>query len=83
MIDFLTYEDYYIYDPHIKPSQQRKTYRVRDAFEEFFPSSKTVHKLEDITEKIVLIEVFKRLEGQVERVYIGSARLWGYVDLLL
>ena len=90
MIDYLTAEDYALYNPDIKPSRQRnaggmqtKTYRVRDALEEYFPTSKTVHILEDITEKIVLIEVFKRLEGKVERVYIGSARLWGCIDLLL
>ena len=63
MIDYLTAEDYALYNPDTKPSRQRnaggmqtKTYRVRDALDEFFPGSKTVHKLEDITEKIVLIE---------------------------
>ena len=70
MIDYVTSEDYALYNPDIKPSRQRnagrmqtKTYRVRDAHEEFFPGSKTIHKLENITEKIVLIEVFKRLAG--------------------
>lgn len=63
MIDYLTVEDYALYNPDVKPSRQRnaggmqsKTYRVRDALEEFFPCSKTVHKLEDITAGIVLIE---------------------------
>ena len=63
MIDYLTYEDYSVYDPQLKPSQQRnaggmqsKTYRVRLALEEFFPGSKVVSCVEDITEKVVLIE---------------------------
>ena len=63
MIDYLTSEDYALYNPDIKPSRQRnaggmqtKTYRVRDALEEYFPTSKTVYKIEDITADIVLVE---------------------------
>ena len=63
MIDYLTSEDYALYNPDVKPSRQRnaggmqaKTYRVSDALEEYFPGSKTVHKLEDITANIVLVE---------------------------
>ena len=63
VIDYLTAKDYALYNPDVKPSRQRnaggmqsKTARVRDALDEYFPTSKTVYKLEDITADIVLVE---------------------------
>ena len=63
MIDYLTYEDYALYDPHIKPSQQRnaggmqsKTYRVREALDEFFPGARVVSRVDEIRSRVVMIE---------------------------
>ena len=63
MIDYLTYIDYALYDPQIKPSAQRnaggmqsKTYRVREALEQFFPGSRVISEVDDIRAQVVLIE---------------------------
>ena len=63
MIDYLTFEDYERYNPNLKPSEQAnaggmqsKTYRVRLALEQFFPGSKVVSRVADITAAVVLIE---------------------------
>ena len=63
MIDYLTYFDYARYDPNIAPSRQgtaggmqSKTYRVREALDAYYPGSKVVSNIEEITAPVVLIE---------------------------
>lgn len=63
MIDYPTFEDYAVYSPYIKPSQQRnvgemqsKVYWTREALDQGFPGSKVVSEIEDINTNIVLVE---------------------------
>ena len=63
MIDYLTYFTYANYNPQISPSKQgqaggmqSKTYRVREALEDTYPTSKVISNIEDISAPVVLIE---------------------------
>ena len=63
MIDYLTYFSYADYDPNVAPSRQgqaggmqSKTYRVREALDAYYPGSKVVSNIEEITAPVVLIE---------------------------